>query len=124
MSKPRTILMNSLMMPTEGLWYYPCRLTPEQFAERLKEEMRLGLVKSYIGYQATARIVEQLAGLPEGTIVVNRAQTSVRPMDTILVAKLKYRVRNPGDKGKLTPTLEDYEFFVVDVYGPEEIEIA
>lgn len=106
-------LMNSAMMPREGL--YRCRrITPEDFGRLVAEAAASGGIESYIGYEATADIVELLSGYrPE----VSRANTNVEPGDIMLVARLKYRAENPKAKHMLRPEIGDFEFFVVQYEG-------
>jgi hypothetical protein len=101
-------LLNSAMMPNLDC-VYDCRSCgPYEFARYLQA----GPFESYIGYPETARILEELSGVK---IPISRAQTTVEPGDTLLIARLKYRLGNPADKGKTTHTLDDFEFAVCEV---------
>lgn len=123
----RYVLMNSLMMPDAGLIYAPRRVSPQEFAEELRNAMLVwndAIVESYIGYESTARIIADLMGVSQNEIPVNRRETHVNPGDVMLVAKLKYRLGNPKAKGKIEPTLEDFEFYVVDVYSLQDVEFV
>lgn len=106
-------LMNSAMMPREGN-YHCRRVSPEEFGNLVAEAAASGGIESYIGYEATADIVELLSGYrPE----VSRANTNVEPGDIMLVARLKYRAENPKAKHMLRPEIGDFEFFVVQYEG-------
>lgn len=110
------ILMNSLMMPDPAYCYCPERLDPKTFGFLVREAYDLGVLVSYIGYQSTASLIEKLADLPPGSIPVSREETQVGEWDLILVAKLKYRLRDPKEKGTFAPSLEDMEFYQVHLF--------
>jgi len=103
-----TILLNSAMMPDEGL-YILQRVSREFFAELIADAHRRGELHSYIGYPETAQHIEKISGVP---IPVNRASTQLPDQALIAVCKLKYRVADPGAKGKLQPGEDDYEYYV------------
>ena len=103
-----TILLNSAMMPDEGL-YILRRVSREFFAELVADAHRRGNLRSYIGYPETAQHIERIARVP---IPVNRAATQLPDQCLIAICKLKYRVADPGAKGKLQPGEDDYEYFV------------
>jgi len=103
-----TILLNSAMMPDEGL-YILRRVSREFFAELIADAYRQGHLQSYIGYPETAQHVERIARVP---IPVNRVATQLPDHCLIAICKLKYRVADPGAKGKLQPGEDDYEYFV------------
>jgi len=103
-----TILLNSAMMPDEGL-YILRRVSREFFAELIADAYRQGHLQSYIGYAETARHIENISGVP---IEVNRAATQLPDQALIVVCKLKYRIGDPATKGRLQPGDEDYEYFV------------
>ena len=103
-----TILINSAMMPDEGL-YILRRVSRELFAELIADAYRQGRLQSYIGYAETARHIENISGVP---IEVNRAATQLPEQALIAVCKLKYRVSDPATKGRLQPGEDDYEYYV------------
>ena len=103
-----TILLNSAMMPDEGL-YILQRVSREFFAELIADAHRRGNLRSYIGYPETARHIERIARVP---IPVNRAATQLTDQALLAICRLKYRVADPGAKGKLQPGEDDYEYFV------------
>jgi hypothetical protein len=103
-----TILLNSAMMPDEGL-YVLRRVSREFFAELVADAHRRGNLRSYIGYPETTQHIERISGVP---ISVNRASTQLPDQALIAVCKLKYRVSDPGAKGKLQPGEDDYEYYV------------
>jgi len=102
-----TILLNSAMMPDEGL-YVLQRVSREFFAELVADAHRRGKLRSYIGYPETAQHIERIARVP---IPVNRASTQLPEQAVIAICKLKYRVSDPGTKGKIQPGDEDYEYY-------------
>jgi len=103
-----TILLNSAMMPDEGL-YILRRVSREFFAELIADAHRRGELQSFVGYPETAQHIERIARVP---IPVNRASTQLPDQALIAVCKLKYRVSDPGAKGKLQPSEDDYEYYV------------
>jgi len=103
-----TILLNSAMMPDEGL-YILRRVSREFFAELIADAYRQGHLQSYIGYPETAQHIERIARVP---ISVNRAATQLPDQALIAVCKLKYRVSDPAMKGQLQPNEDDYEYYV------------
>jgi len=103
-----TILLNSAMMPDEGV-YILRRVSREFFAELVADANRRGELQSYVGYAETAQHIEKISGVP---IPVNRASTQLPEQAVIAICKLKYRVSDPGTKGKIQPGDEDYEYFI------------
>jgi len=103
-----TILLNSAMMPDEGL-YILRRVSREFFGELVADAHRRGELRSYIGYAETAQHIERIAGVP---IPVNRAATQLPEQAVIAICKLAYRVLDPSAKGQLRPGDEDFEYFV------------
>jgi len=103
-----TILLNSAMMPDEGI-YILRRVSREFFAELVADAHRRGNLQSYIGYSETAQHVQSISGVP---IQVNRAATQLPDQALIAVCKLKYRVSDPAMKGQLQPNEDDYEYYV------------
>ena len=102
------ILLNSAIMPDEGL-YILRRVSREFFAELIADADRHGELQSYVGYAETAQHIEKISGVP---IPVNRAATQLPDQALLAICKLKYRVSDPGTKGKIQPGDEDYEYFV------------
>jgi hypothetical protein len=96
------------MMPDEGL-YILRRVSREFFAELVADAHRRGELQSYVGYTETAQHIEKISGVP---IPVNRSTTQLPDQAVIAICKLKYRVADPGTKGKLQPGEDDYEYFV------------
>ena len=103
-----TVLLNSAMMPDEGI-YILRRISRDKFGQLVADAYQRGDLQSYVGYLETAQHIERVSGVP---IQVNRAPTKLADQATILVCRLAYRVADPGMKGKLQPTDEDYEYFV------------
>ena len=103
-----TILLNSAMMPDEGL-YILRRVSREFFGELIANAHRRGELQSFVGYPETAQHIEKISGVP---ISVNRSATQLPDQCLIAICKLKYRVADPGAKGKLQPEEDDYEYFI------------
>jgi len=103
-----TILLNSAMMPDEGV-YVLRRVSHGEFAKLVADAYRRGDLHSYVGYPETAQHIERVSGVP---IQVNRAPTRLPEQALILICKLAYRVADPGMKGKLQPADNDYEYYV------------
>jgi len=102
------VLLNSSMMPSEGL-YILRRVSREFFAELIADAHRRGELQSYVGYAETAQHIEKISGVP---IPVNRAATQLPDQALLAICKLKYRVSDPGTKGKIQPGDEDYEYLI------------
>lgn len=100
-------LMNSAMMPRPGR--YDLRAVPPgRFAELVREGCRGGTLVSYIGYP---HLAEFLSGWCGCHIPVSRAVTPVEDGDTLLIARLRYRIDNPATKTSARPKADDYEFY-------------
>jgi len=98
-------LLNSAMAPRLDLRYDFEPLSAEHFARILRTEK----FESFIGYPETARILEELAGV---NIPVSRNQTTVEPGDKLLVARLKYRMASPSQKGQTQHSIAGFEFAI------------
>lgn len=101
-------LMNSAMMPQSGA-YRMTMLTESEFAERL----RVAPFESFIGYEATATHIQQIAGVH---VPVSRAETTLADGDTVLVCRLNFRIANPKMKAdrNYVPQRNDYEYCAVE----------
>jgi len=102
-------LLNSAVMPQEG-FYYARKIDFETFKEILKEAVKEGELKSYIGYPQNIELIKKWTGIE---VELNRDQTVLIDGDKMLVMKLKYRVANPQDKGKEV-CADDFEFMLID----------
>jgi hypothetical protein len=103
-----TILLNSAMMPAEGI-YILKRISRDKFGQLVADAYQRGELQSYIGYPETAQHIERVSGVP---VAVNRAPTQLPDQALILICKLAYRVPDPSMKGKLQPSEDDYEYYV------------
>ena len=113
----RIVLLNSAMMPTPGLTYRPREITADAYAATIKLALDEGwTVDSYIGYETTVNVIEQLTGWRPP---LSRSQSVVHPGDLILVSRLRYRAEDPAmkrDAGFQSQIkLEDFEFWSVQV---------
>lgn len=104
------LLLNSAVMPTEGV-YTLKRISEVTFRTVLREAAATKNFQSYIGYPATAHLIEQLTGIE---VEVSREQATLVPGDTLLIVKLRQRVANPTDKDMPQPSIGDFEFFRCD----------
>lgn len=100
----KIILINATMMPNEG--EYILRKISPKTAKRIVKGQK---IESYIGYSNTAKFMSKILEIP---IPVNRQKVQLKDGDITLVCKLKYRVKNPNDKGKFTPSDDDYEWYL------------
>jgi len=100
-----TRLMNSAMMPAEGV-YTLKELGMREFADKVSQADAFGELKSYIGYPQTADMIAAMSGVP---IDVCRDETSIDDGDVLLIARLAYRVADPKTKGQPVP--EHFKFY-------------
>jgi len=68
-------------------------------------------VESYIGHEATARLLSELLGVE---VPVSRAMYVPRRGDLAVVARLRRRLERPEDVKNVRP--EDVEFLIVNYY--------
>jgi hypothetical protein len=107
-------LMNSAMMPDEGT-YTLKRCTKDEFVKLLQSNK----FESFIGYPDTAAFISRISGVD---IEVSRQQTAVNDGDILLIVRLKYRVADPAEKARFTPSDDDFEFFTCE-YRRVEMEL-
>lgn len=111
-------LMNTAMMPTEGLSYHVYACTPDKFvaAFLMWKQLDLGQWKSYIGYENTRQYLCRLLNVD---VPMSREQTSVAAGDWILICKLKYRLQDPHAKSDKNAQAqvkdEDFELLICKV---------
>ena len=105
-----THLLNSAMMPAADGLYQSRSLNASEFAEHVRLAHQQDKLISYIGYPETAELLSELCKIE---IPVNRTETLIANDEFLLIAKLKYRVNDPKAKGKIKPTIEDFEFRLV-----------
>lgn len=103
------LLMNSSIMPVDGVYEY-YSVDRAKFVMHLKQACEAGVLKSYIGYPATAEHIERISGVRPR---VSRDHAIPSPGDMILVCKLRYRIGHPSQKGELQPEDDDFEYGVV-----------
>ena len=103
----KVLLLNSAVMPASDGIYMSCAISLEEFVSEVKQAFLASTLISHVGYTETALVIQQACGVP---IEVNRRAAEVSDGDVILVAKLKDRVVDPMVKGKVLPTIEDFEF--------------
>jgi len=95
MERCPVLLLNSAIMPQPG-WYCYTHISPET-AKRVLSEF--GCFESFIGYEATARILERLLGLEPGSIPVNRRATKLERGQAAIVFRLTKRLPDEALKG-------------------------
>jgi len=99
------LLFNAAAIPSPGKYEYS-NISQDQAIKWLKQ----GYDKSFVGYPDTAKFIEKISGKrPE----LSREKFDMQPGDEALIVKLKYRLQNPSQKGKFTPSDEDYEFGIL-----------
>lgn len=106
-------LMNSAMMPNEGL-YVLKKITEEEFFSIVSDAFAEGKLESYIGYDQNVAYIND--GLKSrgyaGFIKFNRANTELENGDAMLIQKLKYRVGDPKTKG--AEVAPEFEYFIAN----------
>lgn len=113
----RVVLLNSAMMPTPDLTYRPRKVAADEFVSYLRRALDDGAqVDSYIGYESTIELINRLVGWKPP---LSREESYVRPGDVILVARLRYRVKDPNMKRdenfQKQLDVDDMEFLIVEV---------
>lgn len=114
-----TRLLNAAVMPRPGT-YRLHQLTPTEYAAAVISAYAAGDVRSYIGYDAAADVIEQLTGIRPA---VTRDSTPVEDGDLLLIARLRQRVQPQDQRVKAAMGREQndpdaYEFFAC-VYRSE-----
>jgi hypothetical protein len=106
----RTILMNSAMMPTEGL--YSCqRINEADFARMICEAAADCRLMNNIGYLENLVYIEKLTGI---SLVENRAPTFLCPGDRILAMRTKYVEKTEQRRKSRRVGPREWEYFVID----------
>jgi hypothetical protein len=105
----KVILLNALVPnPTESTIIISLPITVEEAKEIVR---RANIVESYIGHEATAKLLSLLF---EREIPLNRAVYIPEKYDLAIVARLKKRLEKPEDVKNVKP--EDIEFLLVRYY--------
>jgi len=86
------LLFNAAAIPSPGKYEYS-NISQDQAIKWLKQ----GYDKSFVGYPDTAGFIK----------------FDMQPGDEALIVKLKYRLQDPTQKEKFTPSDEDYEFGIL-----------
>lgn len=107
----RYLLVNSAVMPTPGLTYYPTVLERPAFCSMVMRAAKQGVLISHIGYPQTAEFISQLTGV---VIPVNRDPVVAQRGDVLLICKLTYRVGDPVTKGRPVDAA-DFVFWACEV---------
>jgi len=98
MERSPVLLLNSAIMPQPG-WYCYTHISPE-VAKRLLSEY--GCFESFIGYEATARILEKILALPPGSIPINRRTMKFEKGQVAIVFRLTKCLPDEALKGALS----------------------
>jgi len=101
--------MNSAVITKEGTYY--ARKVSQTEARETFQKLKGNGWQSYIGYQETASYVSKVLGIE---VPVSRAETTINNGDIMIVCKLKYRISNPSEKGKFSPSEEDFEWLIIE----------
>lgn len=107
----RYLLVNSAVMPTPGLAYYPSVLERPTFCAMVMRAAKQGALISHIGYPQTAEFISQLTGV---VIPVSRDPAVAQRGDVLLICKLTYRVGDPVTKGQPVDAA-DFVFWACEV---------
>ncbi len=104
-------------MPTPGLVYRPRAISADEFSSLYLRAVYSRRLKSFIGYEATAKMIERMTGVAPR--ICREAITHLRAGDELLVAKLRYRLPDPAAKRDPRAQSElsekDYDFWHVEV---------
>ena len=101
----KLVLLNALVTNP----YIPMLLkTRPASIDEVKELMRGKSIESYIGHEATAKVLSQLL---ETNVPVSRAMYEPMPGDVAVVVRLKKRLEKPDDVKNVS--VNDLEFIVV-----------
>lgn len=100
------ILLNALV--THSTEPFILITKPLRFNEAIERIWKSECIESYIGHEATAKLLEKLTSRP---IAVNRAMYSPKDEDIAIVVRLKKRLEKPEDVKNITEN--DIEFILV-----------
>jgi len=95
MMEPKYYILNSAVITSPGIWKYEPITLDEAREWVLKHKP-----ESTIGYAETAKALELLLELEEGSIAVNKVQVRMRLFDEALVFRLTKRIAEAEMKGK------------------------
>ena len=105
----RIILLNSSVMPEEGV-YMNKRITQDEYKKELETALNDETeIISYIGYFNTLEFLNNMS--ENFNFSCNRTETKLEDGDELLIIKLKFRIPDPTTKGKFVPNEVDYEYF-------------
>ena len=91
-------LLNSAVIPAGGYGTYTYGSLD---ATELRAWLRAGPYTSRVGYPETAAYIAAITGEPAPAI--SRGLGELHPGDEAAVVRLRYRLANPGQKGKHQP---------------------
>ena len=91
-------LLNSAVIPAGGYGTY---VYDAMDADELGAWLRVGPYTSHVGYPETAAYIAAITGEPAPAI--SRGLSEIQVGDEAAVVRLRYRLANPGQKGKHRP---------------------
>ena len=104
----KVYILNSAIMPCEGS-YYTKKITKNEFIILLQFFSEMNRLVSYIGYEQNKELIKKWSGVD---VELNRGELKeLEDGDILLIIKLKYRVSEPSEKGKIVNE-DDFEFFI------------
>jgi hypothetical protein len=109
----KAVLLNALVPSTTPTIMITMLMSIEEAKELVRKAQS---VESYIGHEATARLLSQVF---EREIPVNRAMYMPRNKDIAIVVRLKKRLEKPDDIKNITEN--DVEFLLVRYYNADVV---
>lgn len=106
-------LVNSAIMPAAGT-YRVRKINLKEFCEVLRTAWENRELVSYLGYQRNIFLISKWIGID---VPFSRKETVVKDGDKLLIMKLKYRIKDPGEKKHTEIQDEDFEFFLAEYSG-------
>lgn len=101
-------MINSAMAPRMSGVYRWRTISLEEFGQRLNAGLRSGELKNYIGYGDNLRLLREQFGV---NLQTSREPVWIQFGDSLLVMRLKYRVKDPREKaGQVRHSINDFEF--------------
>ena len=107
----RVVLMNSAMMPVDGL-YRRSKIGRSEFVSRIREAHQKNVLNSYIGHMDVAMHIHKITGV---SVPVNRVNSKISTLDHVLVCTLVKRTQDPAVEERYTD--KDYQYASVNFYG-------
>jgi hypothetical protein len=109
----KVVLLNALVPADEPAIMVTVPVTTKEVVKLVSEAQK---IESYIGHEATAKLLSQLFGKE---IPMNRAMYKPNNNDLAIVVRLRKRLEKPEDMKNVK--LEDLEFLLVRYYTRVEV---